>query len=117
MARWLVRQGGSAPIGPVATELVLKAIEAGRVTSEAEVCRVGTNHWLPLAAYPECAGVVFEDLGPTHVVDSPWFERTESSPSQSRPSVSRSGLGLPPAARKSSPGHRPVPPPPIRPPV
>jgi GYF domain 2 len=118
MADWLVRQGGSLPIGPVSTELVIRGIEAGRVTPDAEVCRVGDSLWLPLEAIPEFAGFSVDDDAATRVTDSPWFMREGTGvtraeptprmpPPQSVPGSAR--LGLPPPERP--------PPKPPRPPV
>lgn len=115
MTEWWVRQGGSAPIGPVSTELVIRGIDAGKVSNEAEVCQVGGNDWLPIDMVSEFVGYTFDDEAATRVVDSPWFE-SEAARSMRAPSAASARLPPPPPAR-SSPGRMVPPPPPSRAPL
>jgi hypothetical protein len=115
MTEWWVRQGGSAPIGPVSTELVIRGIDAGKVSNEAEVCQVGGKEWLPIDMVSEFVGYTFDDEAATRVVDSPWFE-SEAARSMRQPSAASARLPPPPPAR-SGPGRMGPPPPPSRAPV
>lgn len=112
MTEWWVRQGGSAPIGPVSTELVIRGIDAGKVSNEAEVCQVGGQEWLPIDMVSEFVGYTFDDEAATRVVDSPWFE-SEAARSIRAPSAQSARLPPPPPAR-ASPGRMGPPPPPSR---
>lgn len=96
MTEWLVRQAGSAPIGPVSTELVARGIEAGKVSLTAEVCRVGTADWLPIDMVDEFAHVAYDEEAATRVTDSPWFMDGASQPSRPR-------IAPPPPPERSRP--------------
>ena len=108
MVEWMVREGGSEPIGPVTTELVIRGILAGRVAQNAEVCRLGDNSWRRIDSVPEFAGYTLDDDAQTHVTDSPWFA---GEPSSAR----RAPLGpppkLPPVGLAPLQRSRPAPPP------
>jgi hypothetical protein len=111
MKEWWMRQGGSAPIGPVSTELVIQDIDAGKVSNEAEVCEVGRREWLPIDMVAEFVGYTFDDEAATRVVDSPWFE------SEAARSIRGPSAAAPPPPARSSPGRMAPPPPPSRGPV
>jgi hypothetical protein len=115
MTEWWVRQGGSAPIGPVSTELVIRGIDAGKVSNEAEVCQVGGKEWLPIDMVSEFVGYTFDDEAATRVVDSPWFE-SQAARSMRQPSAASARLPPPPPARSAS-GRMGPPPPPSRAPL
>ena len=116
MTEWLVRQAGSEPIGPVSTALVLRGLQAGKVRANAEVCRVGTQRWVPITQVPELTGSAFDDESQTNVTDSPWF--MQQPPSMERPAPRPApppfGLGLPPP-RPPLQSQTRVEPPPTRP--
>lgn len=57
-SEWYLSNDGGAPIGPVATELVVKGILAGRVPLEASVARVGDDNWIPLVTVHDFAAAV-----------------------------------------------------------
>jgi hypothetical protein len=102
MTDWWVRQGGSAPIGPVSTELVIRGIDAGKVSNEAEVCPVGGREWLPIDMVSEFIGYTFDDEAATRVVDSPWFE-SEAARSMRLPPQSARVAPPPPPQRHTAP--------------
>lgn len=47
MPGWYVRNNNSEPVGPVDDELVLRGIRAGKIPTDAEVCRLG-DAWCPI---------------------------------------------------------------------
>ncbi|MEB2323995.1 MAG: DUF4339 domain-containing protein, partial [Sorangiineae bacterium] len=134
MTSWFVRQSGGQEIGPVAAELLVRGIAAGKVPADADVREAGTEDWLPLEAVEEFQDALPEDGVQTRVIESPWFmeqtgrsapaaatesyfeeddaaTRVAAAPSlDTHPSASRQP---PPAAGAS---RRPPPPPPPRPP-
>lgn len=73
MADWYVRHSGGGAIGPVAADLLVRGIAAGKVPIEAEVCEAGTDEWLPLEAIEEFQDALPEDGVQTRVIESPWF--------------------------------------------
>lgn len=92
MADWMVRPPGDKPIGPVPTEWVRGALQAGRLLPSALGCPSGTREWRPLSEFPEFAGHGFDDAA-THVTQPPW---AEPAAGPARPAYPR-GLGLPAA--------------------
>ncbi len=52
MSNWYVRSGGSDPIGPLATELVVRGILAGRVPLDAAVMDASDGAWRPIQTVP-----------------------------------------------------------------
>src|SRR5687768_10340710 len=53
MSEWMLRRGRRAPVGPVNTERLARAIRVGRVPPDTEACRVGSDDWRPYADFPE----------------------------------------------------------------
>lgn len=53
MTEWMLRRGRRPPVGPVATERLIRAIRVGRVPPDTEASRVGSDDWRPYAQYPE----------------------------------------------------------------
>ncbi|MBI4954980.1 MAG: hypothetical protein HY908_23355, partial [Myxococcales bacterium] len=62
MNAWYLRNGDSEPVGPVATELVVRGIQAGKVPPDAEVALEfpdGMSPWRPLESVPEFAAALY----------------------------------------------------------
>ncbi len=55
---WYVQDGASKAIGPVATDLLIEGLNAGRVPVSARICAVGSTEWVPLATHPRFAPTV-----------------------------------------------------------
>ncbi|MCA9640344.1 MAG: hypothetical protein H6718_32730 [Polyangiaceae bacterium] len=71
MAQWMVRSEGSAPIGPVSTELLLRGIAQGRVPVESEVQQLGTREWQVLEFVDAFADAIQSDEAMTRLAESP----------------------------------------------
>lgn len=118
MTDWRIRRGNAPIIGPVPTERVIRAIESGRLPSDAEVQRIGQETWTRITDIAEFnqayAAVAGSSEPPTRIMGSSVAPASDHDDEATR-IMTPGAMGAPPVPRGLGALSRPPEPPRFKP--